>query len=298
MKILIIGLGSIGKQHIAALHQLGVELEIFALRSQEFAASYDGVTNIYQLSDTPRDVDFIIISNPTHLHLSTIQSVLVLNKPLFIEKPVLRYTEEIDQLGEVSVPTYVACQLRHHPCLQFVKENIVGRPIKDIQIYDGSYMPNWVQGRDWKEIFRADPILSGGVHLELIHEIDYCFWLFGEPLSVQSDLRKTGVLVPDLIDDARYDFSYTDFTAHIEVNYIDRTPRRTLDIVFADASYWHVDLLTFSVAENGKEIFSSTMTKSDLLASQMQYFLNCLASHTKPMNSVQEAAKVLTLALS
>ncbi|PIR54288.1 gfo/Idh/MocA family oxidoreductase [Candidatus Peregrinibacteria bacterium CG10_big_fil_rev_8_21_14_0_10_42_8] len=297
MKILIVGLGSIARQHIAALRQLQIDPDVYALRSELNVSAEEGITNIYSLVEAPQDLDFIIISNPTYLHLQTIQKALTLHVPLFIEKPVLRHVSEIVEIEDVSVSTYIACQMRHHPCLQYVKDNITGRTITDIQIYCGSYMPEWVPGIDFKNSFRANTEMSGGVHLELIHEMDYCYWLFGSPNSLQSDLRQSEELILGLIDDARYDLAYDGFNAHIEVNYLDRKPRRTLDIIFDDGQ-WNVNLLNFTISENGEEIFSSDMTRSDLFAAQMQYFLNCIHSGIKPMNSVQEASKVLTLALS
>jgi len=298
MKILIVGLGSVAKQHIAALKQLEIELDVYALRSSRDALPAEGVTDLYSFSEAPQGLAFVIISNPTHLHLQTITEAETLGIPLFIEKPVLRHKKEITQLGDISVPTYIACQMRHHPCLQYVKALLGERNIKDVQIYCGSYMPDWVPGIDWKKSFRANKDMSGGVHLELIHEMDYCYWLFGDPQSISSDLRNTETLGIDIIDDARYDLQYDGFSAHIEVNYVDKTPRRTLEIMFTNGSKWHVDLLNFTITENDEEIFVSEMTRPDLFASQMQYFLNCIASETKPMNSVQEGCKVLTLALS
>ena len=88
MKILIIGLGSIAKKHIASILKLFPETIFYAFRSNINSINYNNVENIFDLNDTPVDIDFIIISNPTNLHASTIKKVIFFKKPIFIEKPI------------------------------------------------------------------------------------------------------------------------------------------------------------------------------------------------------------------
>ena len=312
MKVLIIGFGSIAKKHVQALKDLGYDATIYALRSEKSAESHEGIIDLYSITDAPDDIDFVIISTPTSIHLDSIKTAITLGKPLFIEKPLVRYVEEIETLSTLNFTlstTYIACVLRHHPCIQFVKDSLGDLNIKTVEAYCGSYMPDWVQGADWKKSFRANAAMSGGVHLELIHELDYCYWLFGAPQSTTSTLRESGELGIAIVDDAQYELKYKNFTADISVNYLDREPRRTLSIAFDDGPAdapagamagkpWEVDLLKFRITENDEEVFFSEMTMADVYASQMQYFLNCLHEGSKPMNSVHEASEVLTLALS
>lgn len=296
MNILLVGLGSIGKKHIRALQDIGVDATVYALRSGQSHESVDGVIDIATLADAPV-CDFAMVCNPTDMHADTIADLAPLGIPLFIEKPVVRHVSELATLQHLNVPTYVACHLRHHPCLQYIREAIDDKEVHSMHAYCGSYMPEWVPGADWTKSFRADKERSGGVHLELIHEMDYCYWLFGAPSALHSALQNSGELGIDIIDTAHYELMYPTFSGQIDVNYTDRTPRRTLDITCSD-SRWHVDILQFRVEKDGKLVFSSDMTVQDVYASQMQYFLNCLHSRTSPMNSVQEAGEVLTLALS
>ena len=127
MKVLIVGLGSIAIKHINALFSINKNTKIYALRSNSNKNNVEGVTNIYDLKTSKIIFDFAIISNPTHLHFKFIEKLTTLEIPLFIEKPVLHSLDKINYLTSIierkSIVTYVACNLRFHPCILFLNGN-------------------------------------------------------------------------------------------------------------------------------------------------------------------------------
>ena len=300
MIVLVVGLGSIGKKHIRALEDLGVEATVYALRSSEESEPYQHVQSISSLEQLPGTIDFAIVSNPAPLHLQTIEELLPLGCPLFIEKPLAltldRVEEVIRAIEDANITTYMGCQMRRHPCLQYVKDMITDKEIRSVEVYDGSYMPDWVPGKDFTETIRVNEAISGGVHLELIHEMDYVYWLFGKPRTTVKDLKRTGTLGVDVIDDAHYDLSYEDFAVTIDVNYIDKTPRRTLQVETADGLIL-ADFLAGTVLQNGKEVFSTDWTMREVFAAQMSHFLAAIEGKIPSLNPVQEGAEVLQMAL-
>ncbi len=302
MNILIVGLGSIAKKHIRALDDLGIHTDIVALRSSDTSQPLEGVQSISNISELIKTPDFAIVSNPAPLHLQTIEKLLPLQCPLFIEKPLALTLEGIDdtikKIEEAGVKTYIGCQMRHHPCLRHLREtmNIKDCTIKSVTVYDGSYMPNWVPDKDFTKTIRVSEEVSGGVHMELIHEMDYVYWLFGNPENIQKEFKRTGILGVDIIDDAHYDLAYSGFTATIDVNYIDKTAKRSIQIE-TDNSVILADLLAGKIFENDQEIFSTDWTMREVLKAQMQYFLEALEKEIPPLNSVQEGLKVLQMAL-
>lgn len=131
MNVLIVGLGSIARKHIAALRSLEPEVQIYALRSTRFSNSVDGVTDLFSMKEVEEySFDFAIISNPTSEHQKTIQQMGVLNIPLFIEKPLshqLDVKETVVEIERKNVLTYVACNLRFW-MLFFLLSNILPDP--------------------------------------------------------------------------------------------------------------------------------------------------------------------------
>src|SRR5690606_14944767 len=133
---------------------------------------------------------YIIISNPTFKHKETIVNLLPLGLPLFIEKPLFDKLDGeflLHAIKEKNLITYVACNLRFLDCLKFIKDFILGKRINEVNIYCGSYLPDWRQGVNFREIYSANKDMGGGVHIDLIHEIDYANWIFGNPI----DWRRT-----------------------------------------------------------------------------------------------------------
>ena len=109
MNILIVGLGSIAQKHIDVLKLLGVDYNIFALRSGHNSKNIEGVTNIFSLEETDVKFDFAIIANPTHLHYNSIDSLINQGFPLFIEKPAVHSLENtsalIDKIEQKKIIT-------------------------------------------------------------------------------------------------------------------------------------------------------------------------------------------------
>jgi len=304
MRVLIIGLGSIAQKHIKALKSVDEKVELFALRSSssEREYSYPEITSIYNIDELSVVPDFIIITNPTFLHRQTIEDCLLLKSPIIIEKPVLGNPDEGNELSkkieEAGVITYVACNMRFHPALQFVKQNLKPNvhKIQEVNIYCGSYLPDWRPNRNFREVYSAKKEMGGGVHLDLIHEIDYCVWLFGRPTKYSSIKSSKSHLKISAIDYVHYNFEYQNFNADITLNYYRRKPKRTLEILF-EYETWLVDLLESTIInDNGEILFKSDFNIMDTYLDQAKYFCRHIKLNKTMMNDFNEALQILEIA--
>jgi len=303
MNILIVGLGSIGRKHVESIKILHPDVSIFALRSNVGADKYPGVINIYSYNDLNiKDVNFAIIANPTSEHKKTIAVLKEYNIPLFIEKPIhtsLDIKGLVDTINENGVLTYVACNLRFLDCIKFVKKHVKEHQngiLNEVNVYCGSYLPDWRPNADFKKTYSAIAELGGGVHIDLIHELDYLYWIFGLPNKTKKTFRSQSSLSITSFDYANYILEYDDFCTNVVLNYYRRDSKRNLELVFENET-WNVDLLKNEITCNSEKIFSSKQLISDTYKIQMEYFIQCLSDKSESMNTISDAYNVLKICL-
>lgn len=304
MLVLIIGLGSIAKKHILALRRLDPNIEIFALRSNNSVELIEGIVNIKHFTELPSKPDFAIISNPTSYHKITIEQLLEYNIPMFIEKPAFHSLSGVNELiisvENSKLVNYVACNFRFHPCIEYLKAELQIRnmAINEINVYCGSYLPDWREGNDFKKNYSSSIALGGGVHLDLIHEIDYVIWLLGKPKSSNIFLSNKSSLKIESFDYANYVLEYNDYWVSIVLNYYRRDPKRCLEIIFEDET-WTVDLLKSTIINNKGDIIfkSENFSIQETYYKQMKYFIENLNLEIMPMNTLQESMVALKIVL-
>ncbi len=305
MKILIVGLGSIGKKHVTAILNVCPNAEIYAFRTNIDSERYENVINIYSLKEIDFELDFIVISNITFSHGKTILEMCKYKCPLFIEKPVLHSLENYEtianELEKNSIITYVACNLRFHPALIFLKQYLKTNKVQinEVNIYCGSYLPDWRPGEDFRKNYSSSKTLGGGVHLDLIHELDYCTWLFGFPLNFDSIKRNFSTLKIGSFDYAHFSFYYSSFIANITLNYFRRDSKRQIEII-AENQTILVDLIDNLIIDtvSKKTLFQQQFDIYDTYKFQMKYFVDSISNKKILMNDFNYSVEVLKLAIN
>ncbi len=305
MEILIIGLGSIANKHLLAINSILPNATIFALRSGKKSTEIKGVKSIYSLDEIQNKPDFAIISNPTNLHADFIIELSKRNIPMMIEKPSLHSLEHVESILEIVSQnrsfTYVACNLRFHPCIQFLKDYLQTNNIRinEVTVYCGSYLPDWRPNANYKEVYSANLSMGGGVHLDLIHELDYTTWLFGMPNEYKAFQSNNSSLKIDAPDYSHYLLNYSNFSTSITLNYFRRDAKRTIEIVNENSTI-SVDLIQNRIVDSKDGVlFENTEFKIiDTYVSQLNYFLEKMSNKETPMNTFEESINVLKIALS
>lgn len=304
MTILIVGLGSIAKKHILVLRKLDPNVALYALRSSSLSLPLEGVKDIYsweQLNELKPDL--VIISNPTSEHKVIIEKLLNVEYPLFIEKPLyhsLAIENLVHKIEKSGRLTYVACNLRFLDCLRFVKKELNGKQkhLNEVNVYCGSFLPDWRPGVDYRKSYSAISSMGGGVHLDLIHELDYLYWFFDMPRNTHSVLSSRSTLDIDAYDYANFCLEYDSFCANIVLNYYRKDAKRTLELVFDDET-WLVDLLANKITCGGNVIFSSNQVIQDTYLAQMEYILQLVKERQSiSENTITDAFNVLKICLS
>ncbi len=209
MKIGIIGLGSIGKRHVRCLRQLGYE-DIIALRTKKgttktLPVEFNYIKEVFNVEDFySNNLDGVIISNPTSLHIETIKIPLEEKIPIFLEKPPADSLEQLREIEDYDVTgVMVGFCLRYNEIINIVKEFIVSGKLGKIykaNLYCGQFLPSWHPSADYRKEYYARKNLGGGVIRTLSHEIDLMYYLFGEPKELCASVEKISDLEIDVDD--------------------------------------------------------------------------------------------------
>ncbi len=305
MNILIVGYGSIARKHVAAFQSLEQSFTIYALRSGRTAAEIPGVISIYSWNEVSEDIDFVIISNPTNLHLYALQQCAQRQLPVMVEKPVSNRIEGLKEVAALfekqQIPTYVACNLRFLPVLQFLKSALSqsSKRINEVNAYCGSDLRQWRPGTDYQKSYSAQETQGGGVHLDLFHELDYLCWILGLPRVATGLNRRQSSLGINAADYAHYILQYPGFTTALTLNYYRTDPKRQLEIVFETVT-WTVDLLAGTITQSdGQVIFASPNSGvADTYKAQAAHMVAVVTRNAVSLNSISDSIPVLNICLS
>lgn len=301
MKVLIIGLGSIGRRYLRLL-QDNYNYDLFAFRSSKGQQSTNEV-DIPQLTkwDEVRDLrpDVVLITNPTFLHVETAMACARLGCRLFIEKPLAHTIDGLDELlsliDQQELPTYVAYNLRFHPVIQRVKDEIDRGGCQHLRVTSTSYLPDWRPGQDHLQSYSARLEMGGGVLLDLSHELDYTAYLLGGIDAIGGRHYRRGEVTVDAEDYGDLLVQTPTAPANIHIDFASHRSQRVVTADFPEYALTG-DLIrgTLTRYEHGqvtaKEDFGTDLEHTYL--DQLAYFFDNL-DNPRMMNHVAEAAELL-----
>ena len=204
MKILLIGLGSIGKRHLANLLSLGYTDVTLVSRSSPLPGPYGHFARFASVADAlaQQSFDCAFVCSPTAKHTSDLLPLLRHQVPrIYLEKPVADRWDDIAQIRMLAAAyknrIVLGFDLHFDPGLTRVKELIASGAIGDMVCANaqvGQYLPDWRPNEDYRKGTSARIETGGGVMLDLVHEFDYLQWLMGGVASVACQSINTGAL--------------------------------------------------------------------------------------------------------
>jgi len=243
MKILIAGLGSIGRRHFRNLIALG-EKDIILFRSHRATlpddelAGYPAEIDIHNALHTHKP-DAVIVANPTSLHLEVAIPAAEAGCHILLEKPVSHSLEGLDALQKAAekngVRILVGFQFRYHPSLNKARELIQSGALGQVltvHAHWGEYLPNWHPWEDYRQSYAARADLGGGVIGTLTHPLDYLRYLLGEIDALWSFNGHISTLELDVEDVAEIGLKFASGAiGGVHVNYVQRPPVHRLEVV-------------------------------------------------------------------
>lgn len=244
-KYLIVSLGSIGRRHLRNMRKLRPNAQIGVLRLH--SATVEGELPEgadIQFSSLQAALSFApsaaIVAGPASTHLAVTNALVAARIPVLTEKPIADSITGVAELVSAAegndVPVMVGYNLRFLPSLQECRKLLIDGIIGDIRLVRaevGQYLPDWRPDQPYRETVSAQKKLGGGALLELSHEIDYLYWIFGMPASVSARGGNFGALDIDVEDAVELCMEYENpaILVNIHLDFLQRSPTRVCKFI-------------------------------------------------------------------
>jgi UDP-N-acetylglucosamine 3-dehydrogenase len=290
----IAGIGYVGGIHCQAA-QLIPEIELVAVASRDTARVKKtrpefAVTSSFHRLFRNYQLDAVVICAPTFLHEELVVEAAQSGLHILCEKPMALNGASAARMLEASrsngVILMVAQILRFWPqytaIRKLVKSGKLGR-IHSVAAYRLAKPPMW---SEWFQ----DPAKSGGCLLDLqVHDMDFLYWMLGQPKALQSYTVKSGSREKDHVNTV-LTFA-DDQIATLEASYLmpDSWPfacglrmtgsKATVEYRFVsadDIAGRAESIESAHVYYGGGKFCELSSTPQDMFVAQLRHFVGCL----------------------
>lgn len=318
MKVLQIGLGSMGKRRVRNLIACGIGFgQIVGVdgredRRSEARAKY-GIEVAESISGELLDAaDLVVISTPPDRHVPYARLAAQHNKHMFIEASVLdaglaELNSEVVQKGLVAFPS---CTMRFFDGPKRVSEILASGELGKVltwQYQSGQYLPDW---HPWEPI--SDYYVSNrptGACREIVpFEMVWLEPLFGKVIEIDARHEKVTALDADIDDVYLLQMRHASGAlGQLIVDVIGRAPirslrvtcsegtliwddtRKTIETYRASDAQWCAEKVGIGSPENGY------INPEEPYISEMNAFLKCVSSRKQPEYSLSDDIETLAL---
>jgi predicted dehydrogenase len=238
MKALIIGWGSIGKQHAAALEALGAECAVVTQQEAVGKVFRDIGQAVHTFKPT-----YVVVSNRTADHLQAVENLsrAGFSGKVLVEKPLFHTNVPVPP--NTFLKLAVGYQLRFHPVVRELARRVKNERIISCHCYCGQYLPTWRPSTDYRSSYSSHREQGGGVLRDLSHELDYLTWILGKPIMMHAFGGKYSSLEIRSEDVVGISAQFEKCpVVTVQLNYLDRLGRRECTVV-TDSHTFHADLV-------------------------------------------------------
>ena len=316
MKILIVGLGSMGKRRIRNLQRLGltglVGVDPREDRRAEAHAKY-GVETAPALTDElTRGAGALVISTPPDAHLPPMLVAARAGRPFFVEAGVsAEGFDEVARLcrerGVVAAPS---CTMRHHPSVRtvhrLVESGVAGRPLT-FQHHCGQWLPDWHPWEDYRAFYVSRRV-TGACREIVPFELTWLTHTFGPVLRVSAQKAKLTRLEADIDDLYQLQLEFASGVhGQLQVDVIARQPYRQFKLLSEEAVVtWDSTTKTVACWTAAKQAWETHVEPAgtveqgyvnaeDMYVDEMRAFLDAVAGRAPWPNSLADDAACLAV---
>lgn len=307
-RIVVVGLGSIGRRHARLLKErsdLDVAVCEPSPEALEKARSEIGAVKVYAdfesaLASRP---DALLIATPHSLHTGQAIAGMRAGAHVLCEKPLCIDPREAARLVACSRQTgkalVVGFQLHFHPGLlrlrELIRQGVIGNVVH-LHVRVGSFITLR------NSLSRYQEALEGALLLDYSHQTDMLLWLLGAlPRGVTLSGLKAGAMAlsstPNVMA-LTLDYALP-VLATVHLNYIQMPQRHEWEIV-GDRGWIVMDpdrgTLRLGLRETESETLETFATDRDVdYRMEHQAFLDCIDGRRPPESSGEAAARSVEL---
>jgi UDP-N-acetylglucosamine 3-dehydrogenase len=304
MKLLLIGIGRWGKNHLKTLTKLVDELYVVDSDSSQletcrkFSIPEDHLSNDYRVFLDR--VDGVDIVTPADNHLAICRECFDRKKDVFVEKPIALTSQEAKEIIALSKKKGVILQVghvyRYHPASSKIKSFIGEGRLGEVRYGYGHFMG-----------FKRPRTDVGVTQTDAIHYFDLFNYLLGGPPRAVTAVVKNYLNFP--LDDTSVSvLDYHGKMVFLEAGYMPPEKRRDIAIVGDRASLYcdfqKNSLLFYEnrherqgekcVALEG-EVQSIPIPPEEPLATELKAFLDSMRNRSKPLADGQAGFEALKI---
>ena len=314
-RVLIVGLGSVGKRHLRLARELMPMADIRVLRHQasdEMPEYSNGC--FFRIEDAVSFAPQVaVIACPAPFHIQTAQALAEAGVHLLIEKPLSAslsgVTKLIKTCQKQCTVLSTGYNLRFMPSLQHYRDllddGLIGK-ILSVRCEIGQYLPTWRPDSDYRQGVSARHELGGGALLEISHELDYLRWIFGEVEWVKAILSRQSSLEIDVEDTAHLILGFAaaldghQLIGTLNLDFIRHDTTRLCTAIGEKASLrWNGLTGEVALYEAGekewRKLYSHSHQRDDSYIAEWKNFIECVIEHKTPLITGEDGLKVLQI---
>jgi len=293
LRIIQIGIGGWGKNHIRILSQLGVLVAVCDTdfqKSKEYGEKYS--VNHYESLDellSSEEFDGAFVVTPTSTHTEIAKKLLEAKKHVFVEKPMTYKSEDGEKLAKLAEKNKVILTCgyieRFNPAVEVVKKMVKEKKFGDLvmlEFHRENRIPLHI-----KDV--------GIIYDTSVHDIDTANWLFDD--MPQVIFARAGKIKHEHEDFASIMLGYkNDKVAIISSNWITPKKIRKFNAVCTEAIITSDFISQEIIVEKDEESKTIQNEKQEPLLLEIKSFLEAIEGKNELVVKSQEAVNVTKIA--
>lgn len=332
MKILMIGLGSIGQRHLRNLKRLyGDTIDIIAYRTRRLQQTFSDDLKIRENVNLEEEYnlqvfssldealaqkpDIAFITNITAKHMECAIACAQAGCHLLIEKPLSCSMEGVNELMNIVQEKgnciWMGFQNRYNICIKearkILQERTIGR-LLNAEFEYGERLTTMHTYEDYRQTYMARSDMGGGPVLNLlVHDLDCIHWLLGKPVDVVSYSAKGSGLEIDVEDSVSALFTVKSedgysVPVYAHTDFLQFPPSHRIKIV-GEKGRIEIDMISAAIrviidGEIVKEETYTDFVRNDMFIEELRDFFECIEQKKESLIGLDQGIVSLKMALA